>query len=106
MRCPNCQFNIQPEWYFCPNCGKLLKEKPISISILKQITIYFISFFLAPFGLAWGFKYIRNPDRKVKLIGLVSILLTILSIGLLITIFKNFMDQYAQILNNYGVIPK
>ena len=104
-QCEKCKYQIQPEWYFCPNCGKVLKEKPISISIRKQILIYLVSFFLAPLGLGWGIKYIRYKDNKVRLVGLIAILLTIISLGLLILTFKNIMDQYPKLLNNYGVMP-
>ncbi len=98
--CPHCKYQIQADWYFCPNCGKMLKEKPIVISIGKQIIIYLVSFFLAPLGLGWGLKYITKNDPKVKMVGAIAIILTVLSIIIMFVVFKNFMDQYANILNN------
>lgn len=98
--CPVCSYQIQPEWFFCPKCGKMIREAPIVISISKQILIYLVSFFLAPFGLGWGFKYIKSKDLKVRMVGIIAIVLTILSIVLMIVWFKSFMDQYAQTLNS------
>lgn len=101
--CPFCHFKTQNGWFFCPNCGKELKEKILVISVSKQILIYSVSFFLAPLGLGWGLKYVRSTDQKIKTIGIISIVLTILSITLMIIASKNFIDQYAKILNN--IVP-
>lgn len=104
-QCGQCKYQIQSEWYFCPNCGKVLREKPPSLSFGKQLLIYSVSFFLAPLGLGWGIKYIRYKDVKTKLVGWIAIGLTILSVVLMIIAFKNVMDQYSKLLNNYGVMP-
>lgn len=100
LLCPACQFKIQSDWFFCPNCSRNLKEKPPVISIGKQIIIYLVSFFLTPLGLGWGLKYVRSSDKKVKTIGIISIILTILSIILISMVFKGFVDQYLKVLNN------
>lgn len=98
--CPSCRFKTQGDWFFCPNCAHALKERPPVISIFKQILIYFVSFFLTPLGLGWGLKYVRYKDIKTKTIGVISIILTVLSLVLISLVAKNFIDQYAQILNN------
>lgn len=98
--CPTCQYQLNPEWYFCPNCGKQLKEKVPVITIGKQITIYLVSFFLAPLGLGWGFKYIRSKDPSVRMVGVAAIVLTAVSIAAIIVTFKSFSDQYARILDS------
>jgi len=49
--CPTCHQPVSPEDYFCPNCGKDLKAKPLSVSITTQIGIYLLSIFLPPLGL-------------------------------------------------------
>lgn len=97
--CPSCNFEVQPSWYFCPNCAKPLQEAPLVISIPKQLLIYLISFFLAPLGLGWGLKYIRYKNNHVKIVGIISIVLTIVSIILMVASFKYFMDQYSKMLN-------
>ena len=100
LLCPSCQFKVQEDWFFCPNCAKELKEKIPEISIGKQILIYSVSFFLSPLGLGWGLKYIRSNDNKTKTIGIISIVLTVLSIILMSIAFKSFIDQYSKVLNN------
>lgn len=98
--CSVCKQTIEVSWNFCPNCGNTLRVKPLSTSITRQIGIYALSFFLPPFGLGYAFKYIRQNDRKVRIIGIISIILTILSTAALIISFKMFMDYYSKILNN------
>ena len=103
LTCTVCKQLIQIEWNFCPNCGNVLRVKPLSTSFWKQLVIYSVSFFLPPFGLGFGVKYLREKNRKSRIIGLVSLLLTFLSIMTLIFSFKMFMDYYSKILNNLGV---
>ena len=100
--CLTCKFQISSEWFFCPNCGKQLKEKVPPLTVWKQILIYLVSFFLPPLGLGWGFKYIRSKNLKVKMVGYVAILLTVASIWITISVFKSFVDQYSEVLNNLG----
>lgn len=97
--CISCKTSLLSVWYFCPNCGKQLKEAPIVISIPKQILIYLVSFFLSPLGLSWGLKYVKYKDRRVKIVGIISIVLTIVAIVLMIVSFKYVMDQYTKTLN-------
>ena len=98
-QCPACKTSVEESWFFCAHCGKQLKEAPIVIYIPKQILIYFVSFFLAPLGLGWGLKYIRYKDKRVKIVGIISLVLTVVSIVLMIGSFKYFMDQYGETLN-------
>jgi hypothetical protein len=98
--CPSCQFQTQPDWYFCPNCAKELREKPPVISVGKQIFMYLVSFFLTPLGLGWGIKYIKFKDQKTKTIGIICIVLTALSLIFMVMSVKSFIDQYGKMLNN------
>src|SRR3989344_8303151 len=100
--CTICKQAIQVNWNFCPNCGNTLRVRPLSTSLGKQLLIYTISFFLPPFGLGYAFKYLKQNDRKTRIIGMVSIILTILSVVAIIITFKMFMDYYAKILKNLG----
>ena len=79
-QCPKCNIEISETAYFCSNCGQSLKSRPEDTAIPKQILVYLVSFFLAPFGLVYAFKYLREPDRKSKTIGGVSLILTVLAI--------------------------
>ena len=98
--CNVCNDPIQVNWNFCPNCGNILRVKPLSTSVLRQLVIYSVSFFLPPFGLGYAFKYLRQDDRKARIIGIISIILTILSIYAIIMSFKMFMDYYSKILKS------
>ena len=97
--CPTCHLAMQPTWYFCPNCGKQLVEPPLVISILKQVFIYLVSFFLSPLGLGWALKYIKHSDRKVRVVGIVSIFLTFLSIGITLWYMSMMMSSYSSLLD-------
>ena len=82
---------------FCPQCGVKLKEPPLSISFGRLAFVYLISFFLAPFGLVFAFKYLRQPDPKARMVGIVVIILTILAIALTIltaNIFTRWEYRY------------
>lgn len=103
ISCSLCHTQLLLTWYYCPNCGKIIKEKPLEISLTKQITIYFVSFFLAPLGLGWGFKYVKSSDTKVRTIGIISIALTIISIAIMFFVFKGVIDQYAKIINGVSL---
>ncbi len=91
--CPLCHNAVSDSANFCSQCGKKLKEPPLSTTVARQILIYSVSFFLAPFGLGYAFKYLKQRDRKTRTIGIVSLALTILAIVSVILISKAFMDS-------------
>lgn len=92
--CPSCHTTVSSSANFCSQCGKKLKELPFSISIAKQILIYFVSFFLAPFGLGYAFKYLKQSNTKARIIGVVAIILTIFGIITVILTAKTFTDSF------------
>jgi len=96
-------------FYFCPNCGKKIKEPPLSTSIGKQIYIYALSILLPPLGLWPGIKYLLQGSTKARIIGIVAIVLTIISTVLTIKITLDFVnsqintaDTQLQQLENLG----
>ncbi|HUQ85261.1 MAG TPA: hypothetical protein VM077_02955 [Candidatus Limnocylindrales bacterium] len=97
--CPGCHIQILPMFYFCPNCGKNLRPKPFSISIGKQVGLYLLSFFVPPFGLVPGIKYLFQKSGKAKVVGVVAICLTAISILLTITIALGMMNYMQTLLN-------
>jgi hypothetical protein len=103
MPCSSCHFLCKSDWYFCPNCGKPLKDKPLSTGIAKQLVIYSVSFFLTPFGLGWAIQYMKSSNPKARIIGIVALFLTFASIGLMIWTAKSFMDSYMKQIND--VLP-
>ncbi|OFW62185.1 MAG: hypothetical protein A2Z35_01475 [Actinobacteria bacterium RBG_19FT_COMBO_36_27] len=82
--CPVCHATVKPTDYFCSNCGKNLKPEAPSTSLNKQIIIYLESFFLPPYGIIIGLRYLRAGDSKSKTVGIISIVLTIISLLILI----------------------
>jgi len=101
--CSGCQLPVLSEFYFCPNCGRQLRSKPISVSVGKQIALYLFSFFLSPLGLYFSYKYIKQPLEKTKVVGWVIIVLTLLSIGLSLYAALAVFQQYIQLLNSLGL---
>jgi hypothetical protein len=82
--CSSCNAQTISSANFCPNCGKSLRAIPPATSVSKQIIVYLVSFFLAPFGLWYAWKYLKQADRTSKIIGTVAIALTIVSIALVL----------------------
>lgn len=99
LLCPSCHTPITEEEYFCPNCGKKLKDKPVSTGVAKQMLVYLVSFFLPPFGLPWAFRYLKQPDQKSKIIGYITIGLTIISILTNVWLIMAFINQTQQAMN-------
>ncbi len=101
--CPFCNTQIPLNVYFCPNCGKKIKEPPLSTTIGKQIEIYLICIFLPPFGLIPAIKYIRQKDPKAKNIGIIALILTgictIVNFWLVFTLLNNINSQINNQLN-------
>jgi hypothetical protein len=69
LRCKYCHEAVTPEDYFCPHCGKKLKDKPPATTVQGQIKVYLITVLLWPFGLIYVWRYLRQPEAKAKKIG-------------------------------------
>lgn len=94
--CPHCKSNVSLLDFFCPVCGKKLKEKPLSTSLSKQLLIYLLSTLLPPLGLWPAVKYLRQPDEKSKKIGITAIILTVISIILTIWLTAGFVKSFRK----------
>ena len=103
--CSECHQQVLPEYYFCPNCGKNLREKPLPTSFGAQLWLYIFSLVIMPitYCLAWrywkGWKYFKSPDPKAKRIGLVAIVL--LAISIIFLVWSTYagivwLQQYEQ----------
>jgi len=78
--CPVCHQPVRPEFYFCPNCGKDLKEKPVSVSAGAQTSLYLMSIvtpLLCFLTIRWwkGMRYLRSSNPQARLIGFVAAVL-------------------------------
>lgn len=100
--CPTCHTKVASNFYFCPNCGYKLKGPPPSVSVMSQIGIYAMSFFLPPLGLLPGIRYALKSDVKVRTVGLIAIALTILSIAITFVIMAKVAGEYSKLLNGLG----
>ena len=94
--CPSCKKFIIEAFYFCPHCGKNLKPAPIFVSVFKQIGVYAISLLIPPLGLWPGIKYLRQSNEKTKIIGVVAIILTVISISVTIWLTIGLINQVDQ----------
>lgn len=104
--CKNCKTQVAESYYFCPNCGKKLKEPPFKFSLGKTIGILLGSFLFPPFGLLPGIKYFLKNDVRAQAIGVLAIAITIISTGLFIILTANLigrtMNTYNSILQLQG----
>lgn len=102
--CPTCKFQLTEDWYYCPNCGKELKEKPLTMSKLKEFGMYTASFLLSPIGLHWAIKYIKYKQARGKRIAIIIFLLTITSTSITIYTFKKAGDTYSNMLKSLNKV--
>ena len=95
--CPQCHQPVQPDAYFCPNCGKKLTSPPLSTSLGAQLWLYIFSIILPFIGwlaiTKWeGIKYARSDDPDAQRIGWVAIVL--------LAIFSIFVTWQATVWIN------
>ena len=97
-RCPKCGTEVSETDIFCPHCGFELKPHAIDTSVAKQVLIYSVSFFLAPFGLHYAFTYLKQSDERARMIGITSLVLTVVAIAIGIIVVQQFFSQaYSQL---------
>ena len=99
ITCFGCHQPVVPQYYFCPNCGKKLKEPPPSTSIERQIQVYLISIFLPPIGFFYTYKYLKVADSKSQMVGWIAAVLTIISLVVTLYLTKVTMDKFNVLLD-------
>ena len=97
--CQKCAFVLMGTEKFCPNCGQEVNGGGLSTSVMSQIGIYAMSIFLPPFGLGTTLKYIRSEDSQAKIIGWVSLGLTVAALLFGIWSVNLMMKNINQLLN-------
>ena len=97
--CPSCKSVVKADANFCPVCGKQLKDEPIGAPFTKQAIVYFVSFFLPPFGLIYAVKYLKQGDYESRKIGFISIILTAISILAAIWMTLGIVNSITQSFN-------
>lgn len=98
--CKYCKSAVQESFYFCPNCGRKLKEPPFKFSIGKTIVILLGSFLLPPIGLIPGIRYFLKNDIRAQIIGILAIALTIISMGIFIVTTANLINRTMNTYNS------
>ncbi len=98
--CPRCHTEVKITDYFCYNCGKELKPKPLSTSFSAQVLLYLKCVLLPPLGIIWGIKYLRQVDRNSKTVGLVCIGLTVVVLVLVVQVAINTANSFNTALNS------
>lgn len=93
--CSMCHVMVRPTDYFCYNCGKNLHQKPPSITLFDQVMLYLGSIFLAPMGVIWGIRYIRQEDQKSKIVGLVAMTLSVIVIIVVLQYTLSFLHSVS-----------
>ena len=99
MFCKYCSQPITPLDYFCPNCGKKLKDKPVSLGIWALIWLFILSAFLPPLGFGLTLRYIRSEDSTARIVGWISVIVTVVAIILAVVWTKSAMDSFSKTLN-------
>ena len=97
--CQFCRAPITETNNFCPNCGANLKGASVSLSAGRKTYIYLFSFFLAPLGLGYAYKYLKQKDPKIKKVGYIVIAITILAIILMVWFTSAFTSWELRTLN-------
>jgi hypothetical protein len=73
---------------------------PAATTVSKQIIVYLISFFVAPFGLWYAWKYLKQGDNKSKEIAIVAIALTIISVAITIWATAGLFNSINQLMKS------
>jgi hypothetical protein len=100
MDCPACNASVPSSANYCLNCGKRLRTIPPATSVLKQTVVYLVSFFLAPLGLWYAWKYLKQEDNKSRAIGVVAIVLTVISVAITVWTTARLFNSASQLLKS------
>jgi hypothetical protein len=95
--CKFCGQTVFANYYFCPYCGKKLIDPPITF--LKEFGIYLFSIFLPPLGLWPGIKYLLQKNARAKRVGIITIILTVLSIAITLWLSVAAFNNINQAIN-------
>jgi NADH:ubiquinone oxidoreductase subunit 3 (subunit A) len=94
VNCPFCAKEIDPKDFYCPECGKKVREKPIATTFWPVFLLFVLCVLLPPFNIGMTLKYIRSPDLKAKKIGWIS--LVVMAIMLIaVGVSTYYMTKYV-----------
>lgn len=67
----------------------------------QKIKIYLASFFLAPLGLYWFFKYRKNPDKEIRKVGSIALWITIVTLVISTITFSLYINAISGYISMY-----
>lgn len=94
MLCPFCAKEIDPKAYYCPECGKKVREKPVPLGFWPIVALFALCIFLPPFNIGLTIKYMKSPDPKAKKIGVIS-LIVMIAVLVAVGISTYFVTKYV-----------
>src|SRR4030042_1168633 len=93
--CPKCHVAVGPTDFFCYNCGKSLRAKPLSTQLSAEIMYYVGSLLLPPLGFWWGIKYLKQTDAASKRIGILCMVVTSISFILTSIVAVDYINKIS-----------
>ena len=100
--CPTCATTTASTSFFCPHCGRKLREAELSTSVFRQISIYTAALLLPPTGLFIGIRYLRQTNQKAVAVGFASIILTVVSIIVSVALALQLYNSLSAVLVGSG----
>ena len=82
IECPECKNTIDDKVFYCPICGKKIKEKPVNLDFGRIAWLIFLSAVLPPLNISLTMRYIKSPDVKARQWGWISLGVMCLALGL------------------------
>lgn len=92
VACPFCHVAVRPTDYFCSNCGKNLHPAPLGTTAFDQAKLYIGSVFFTPMGIFWGMRYLREKSDTSKIVGVIAMLLSIVTLIVAVQFTVSFMN--------------
>lgn len=75
-------------------------EATSPISLSRQVGVYALSFFLPPFGLVPGIKYMLGKQPNSARVGIIAITLTLLSVIISVALFMQILNSITSNVNS------
>lgn len=98
--CKYCGKPVVAEQYFCPFCGKKLKNPPVSMSLRSLVWLFVLSTILPPLGIGLTIRYIKAEDEKAKRIGWISLIVTAIAVVVMVLLSISAMNSATQQINS------
>ena len=91
--CPNCKNQIDPNVFYCPICGKKIKEPPVSTGFWPILGLFLFCILLPPLNIPLSFKYLRAADTKAKTLGWISLFVMAAALAVITVITINVVNE-------------